>query len=268
MPDDARLLVVTDLDATLLDEQYRFDAARPALDALQAGGHPLILASSKTLAEMRDLARRLDLTTPIIAENGGVIAWPDGDGHRIETPGLDRGLLLRHAHAWREAHDAQFVGFSDWTDREVASRTGLALEDAARARDRHATEPLLWHDTEPRREAFADAMARHGIRLLRGGRFWHLMGDSDKADGLQAVRSHYQQAFPTTRWVTVALGDSPNDTRMLEAADIAVVVPNPRHDTPLAVDAPRVLRAPQPGPVGWNAAVTQLLNELDEVLDG
>lgn len=269
MPDATRLLVVTDLDATLLDSSYRYDAAQPALDALRAGGHPLVLASSKTLAEMASLAAQLDLHTPIVAENGGVIAWPDEEGGRtVQTPGLDRGHILRHAHAWRDARGAEFVGFSDWTDHELAERTGLDVAGAARARERHATEPILWHDTDSRREAFAQAMASHGIRMLRGGRFWHLMGDADKADGLRAVRSRYLQASPGTRWITVALGDSPNDTRMLEAADIAVVVPNPRHPHPLAVDAPRVLRATAPGPIGWNAAVLTLLQELDEEDDG
>jgi hypothetical protein len=60
-------VVFSDLDGTLLDhETYSFDAARPGLDALKSRGIPLILASSKTRAEMQDLGtatwcRRADL---------------------------------------------------------------------------------------------------------------------------------------------------------------------------------------------------------------
>ena len=69
-------LVFTDLDGTLLDEQYRFDAALPAIEALRERSVPLVLASSKTLAEMVPLALSLNLTAPFIAENGGVIGFP------------------------------------------------------------------------------------------------------------------------------------------------------------------------------------------------
>lgn len=268
MPDATRLLVVTDLDATLLDAAHRFDEARPALDALALGGHPLVLASSKTLAELRALAAELDVTTPLIAENGGVIAWPDPDDPHgrwtITTTGADRPTLLRHAHTWRDATGARFEGFADWTDADVAAHTGLSLPAAALARDRHATEPLLWQDTDALRVAFEGEMARHGLRLLRGGRFWHLMGAADKADGLRAVRERLVGANPDIRWFTVALGDSPNDVAMLQAADLAVIIPNPARDTPLVVRHPRVLRATSPGPAGWNRAMLDILQSLPE----
>ena len=47
-----RWLVFTDLDGTLLDEDYGWAAARPAVEALQAASIPIILNSSKTVMEM------------------------------------------------------------------------------------------------------------------------------------------------------------------------------------------------------------------------
>ena len=47
-----RWLVFTDLDGTLLDEDYGWAAARPAVEALQAASFPIILNSSKTVMEM------------------------------------------------------------------------------------------------------------------------------------------------------------------------------------------------------------------------
>ena len=44
-----RWLVFTDLDGTLLDEDYGWAAARPAVEALQAASIPIILNSSKTV---------------------------------------------------------------------------------------------------------------------------------------------------------------------------------------------------------------------------
>jgi HAD superfamily hydrolase (TIGR01484 family) len=70
-------VVFSDLDGTLLDhETYSFDAARPGLDALKSRGIPLILASSKTRAEMQDLAPQLG-AAGLIFENGGGLEWPE-----------------------------------------------------------------------------------------------------------------------------------------------------------------------------------------------
>ena len=46
-------LVVTDLDASLLDADYSFAEAMEALNKIHAEGIPLVLNSSKTLEEMR-----------------------------------------------------------------------------------------------------------------------------------------------------------------------------------------------------------------------
>ena len=45
-------IVVTDLDASLLDESYSYDAATETLEALQAKDIPVVWNSSKTLDEM------------------------------------------------------------------------------------------------------------------------------------------------------------------------------------------------------------------------
>ena len=73
-----RLLVFTDLDATLLDDSYSWAPAAEAIERLKRGKHCLVLSSSKTLAEMHALALELDLNAPLIAENGATIAIPEG----------------------------------------------------------------------------------------------------------------------------------------------------------------------------------------------
>jgi mannosyl-3-phosphoglycerate phosphatase len=57
-------VVVTDVDGCLLDETYRWEPARPALDALKKRGIPLVLCSSKTRAEMEPLHADLGLDAP------------------------------------------------------------------------------------------------------------------------------------------------------------------------------------------------------------
>ncbi|MEC8209166.1 MAG: mannosyl-3-phosphoglycerate phosphatase, partial [Verrucomicrobiota bacterium] len=60
-----------------------------------------------------------------------------------------------------------------------------------------------------------------------------------------------------------ALGDSANDTAMLEAADIAVVIPH-ADGAHISPKAPRVIHASFPASKGWNAAILLLLDECCE----
>src|SRR5690606_30108664 len=71
------IVVFSDLDGTLLDHKsYSFEPARPALALLSARGIPLILASSKTEAEMRPIAVAMGIDHPMIVENGAGVAFP------------------------------------------------------------------------------------------------------------------------------------------------------------------------------------------------
>jgi mannosyl-3-phosphoglycerate phosphatase len=58
---------------------------------------------------------------------------------------------------------------------------------------------------------------------------------------------------------TIALGDSQNDFSMLEAADRAVLIP--RYDGSYApVTLEGLIRAPYPGPRGWNHALKEIFD--------
>ena len=165
-----------------------------------------------------------------------------------------------------DAHERgyRFAGFADWNAAEVAERTGLTQDAAAKAGRRLGTEPIVWEDSEARWDEFAADLATHGVRTVRGGRFIHLMGEVDKSDGLGAVLDLYRGAEPGESWRTVALGDSENDLAMLRAADTAIVVP--RVDGSVLSDLPPgALVAPHPGPAGWAAAMSELLDRRSPV---
>ena len=71
------LIVVTDLDGTLLDHHsYSFRPAMPALACLRSLGIPCILNSSKTFDEMLELREKLNNTSPFVCENGGAVFIP------------------------------------------------------------------------------------------------------------------------------------------------------------------------------------------------
>jgi mannosyl-3-phosphoglycerate phosphatase len=81
------LIVFSDLDGTLLDHAtYSWQAAVPALEALKERGIPLILASSKTSAEIAELRAETGFADcPAIVENGAGLLEPAARGMRMTT---------------------------------------------------------------------------------------------------------------------------------------------------------------------------------------
>ncbi|KPP83733.1 MAG: mannosyl-3-phosphoglycerate phosphatase MpgP [Rhodobacteraceae bacterium HLUCCA08] len=249
-----RLLVFTDLDGTLLDhDSYDFTPARPALAALAARGVPVILASSKTAAEIAPLQAALGLTgQPAIVENGAALAdgASDDSGWRSIRQALEE---------LPPALRAPFRGFGDMDRAEVAKVTGLPPDQAALARRRQHSEPGLWTGSDAARAEFEAALAARGITARRGGRFLTLSHGATKADRMAELTARLGPAH------TVALGDAPNDAEMLQAADTGIIVANPHGPglPPLPGEATgRIRRTADPGPLGWNTALLDLLAEL------
>lgn len=274
------VLVFTDLDGTLLDhDSYRFDAARPALDALRQRRIPLILSTSKTLAEAAVISERLGNAAPLIVENGGALCFPDGHPALPSTPGLERrnGFMVMHLsppyplirafiERQRAASGFALRGFGDMDDGAVAAATGLPLAEAGLARQRLCSEPFQWQDSASRLRQFTTAAEQAGLRITRGGRFHHLMGDSSKAQALRLIQGLYRDTWGNDPHV-VALGDGENDSEMLQAADIAVIVRRPDGSHLDCTGRQRTLFTEAPGPRGWNKAMLQLLADIDRRAD-
>lgn len=248
--------VFSDLDGTLLDHQsYSFAAALPALTALKSARVPLILATSKTAAEVAKIHTELELgTTPAIVENGAGIyranqSLPqDSDYDRLRSAIASLPQSLRQ----------KFIGFGDVSAKDVSEWTGLDAESAALAKMRAYSEPGLWHGTKDQLKDFEAALAESGVHAKRGGRFLTLSFGRTKADAMREISTELGTDF------SVALGDAPNDIEMLEAASIGIIVRND-HSQPLpkltGEATGHVRRTSEPGPMGWNKAVLEILAE-------
>ena len=274
--DGCRWLVFTDLDGTLLSHaDYAYDVAKPLLERLEGLGVPVHIASSKTFAEAVLYYREWGVSRPMIVENGAAIAWPTGAWSRGEADKIPSytltptRLAYKHLRAalkqLRERHGWAVQGFGDWTAEQVAEHTGLDSASAARAKRRTASEPVLFRGADADLEAFRKALQGRGLRLIRGGRFHHIMGDADKADGVRRVRAHYQRLLGEMISIkTLCLGDSENDRAMLEVADQAIVVR--RHDGASMSLSPsaRAYCSEASAPEGWAEGVRHWFNSYKD----
>lgn len=269
-----RFIIYTDLDGTLLDHQsYEFDAAKPALQAIRRQNIPLILTSSKTRLEIERLRHRLDNNHPFIAENGGAIYIPTGyfrsefafdhrkDGYCIIELAIPYSKLRRALLEIREETGIRILGFGDLDARELAKISSLPLSDAKLALKREYDEPLVLEEELERSEyeSFKKAVENHGLELMEGGRFLHLIGESDKGKAAGWLMTVFRNEIKD-ELTSVAIGDSTNDLAMLEAVDLPILVegPNGKHDEEVQSKIrPRL--AEGIGPKGWNKAVLEML---------
>jgi mannosyl-3-phosphoglycerate phosphatase len=265
-------VVFTDLDESLLDsETYSFDPAAPALAELARRAIPLVFVTSKTAAETFALQRRMGISAPIIVEGGGGIVVPK-DYFARRPPAIDRGSydlialsepyerVLRGIGHLKEFTANSIRGFDDMTVDEVAEATSLPREAAALAKQREFDEPFRFVRREAEFAAHLWRVAQEvGLRVSKGGRFYHLHGDTDKGRATRRVASMFEEKLGAVR--TIGLGDSEMDLPLLAAVDVPVVIPRRAGgvDAVLAAGVPNARRAPEPGPRGWNDAVLSVL---------
>jgi len=270
------LLIFTDLDGTLLDYRtYSKQAALPALTMIEELKIPLIIVSSKTRAEIEPMLDLPCMSRIFIVENGSAVFVKKEARSAHEGLGSDtdvyRAVILgeHYEHILEELKEAtrecnvRIRGFSDMSISEISQITGLDRQSAARAKQREFSEPFLFEDDPGRLQPFARKLEERGLTCIKGGRFLHALGRCDKGQALRKVLDLSSQSCPEVSWKTIALGDSPNDIPLLNAADVAVVIR--RHDATY-MDYPahhdqRVIRPIAIGPAGWNEALMQILEK-------
>ncbi|HUK56580.1 MAG TPA: HAD-IIB family hydrolase [Nitrospiria bacterium] len=268
---DPQPVLFTDLDGTLLDaETYSWQAAKPALNRLEERNVPWVLCSSKTRAEMEPLRRAMGHRHPFIVENGGAILIPEGcftvpfsadphaEGGRTVEIGIPYRLLRIALQEIARETRTVVKGFGDMNAEEVASQTGLPLNEAERARAREYDEPFIIEGTPEQRQAVLSRIESKGFRWTKGGRFPHLTGNNDKGRAVAILSEIYRRQYGAI--LTVGLGDSLNDLPMLAGVDRPVLVRRPDGSYEDAIALPGLVRADGIGPAGWNKAVLKILN--------
>jgi mannosyl-3-phosphoglycerate phosphatase len=262
-----RWVLFTDLDGTLLDhDTYSFAPALPALAELRRRGAAVVLCTSKTRAEILRLRAEIGLTGPFITENGAGVFVPAGyfpqpvpgaevrEGFEVLTLGAPYADLLADLHAAAAETGVPVRGFSQMSVEELAQRTGLPLEVAALSARREFVEPFAVEQGADPAPLLA-AIERRGRSWTRGGRFFHILGGSDKGQAVARLQALFRLEGPCR---TAGLGDAENDAVFLRVTDLAVVVRGKRSPQ-LASLLPNARHTELPGPSGWNQAVLELL---------
>jgi mannosyl-3-phosphoglycerate phosphatase len=265
---EKKYIIFTDLDGTLLDHYtYSFQEAIPALKVIKEKKIPLVFVSSKTKDEIVNLQRRMDVRSmPFVIENGSGIFIPGQlhsefpHGEMIEL-GRPYDEIVKFVKAISIKHGYTIQGYHTISDIKLAELTGLSGGDLKRSRNRLFSLPLL-------RDAQAEHIISHeipgsGLKILTGGRFTHLLADTDKGKAVQIIRDK----LTDSSWVSIGLGDSPNDLELLKAVDIPVLVRKSDGTYDKSIRLSKMMISRNNGPQGWNDCVLKIVRE-ERSLDG
>lgn len=209
--------IVSDIDGTLLDASERCPLP-PELLSRAAREHRIVLASSRTLPQIREVASRLGWDAAwCVAEDGQVVLGADGKSERLGTPAVTLQARLAAAGVHH-----QF--------RSVPGREASLL----------IRSTLLT-------EALRDDVERAGLAITIGGR-WATVSDGRWNKGSAVVR--LLSALGVVEWA--AIGNAANDAPLLQAATRRFVIRNVDggYDSSLA-GIPDVVLLTAPGALGW-----------------
>ncbi|MFT6924452.1 MAG: mannosyl-3-phosphoglycerate phosphatase [Psychromonas sp.] len=267
-----KTLIFTDLDGTLLDHYtYQTDSADKTIAQLKEKNIPIIPNTSKTLDEVLLIREDLKLDSPFIIENGAAVYIPVNyfseqplgsrleNGFWVKSFCQKRDFWLSLLNLNAPQFSAHFRGFSQMSAQQLADLTGLSLTDAGLAKRRQYGEPLEWLGDQQSQANFIKQMKLSGANVLAGGRFLHISGNCDKGQAQSWLAQQYKINQAEQVFTTIALGDSHNDTAMLEAADVAVLVRSPAHDFPTLQRVTDVYFSREYGPAGWAECLQKII---------
>ncbi len=266
------IIVFSDIDGTLLARKSHTFA--PVMDYITSLRQTatIILATSKTIRETQLICDELGLDTPCIAENGGIVSIPHSWERYVKQ---SAAVWVPHATGWYthngipHATLIDFLSsplykgnvrlFSQMSDDDLDTLTGLRGDRLSAARERYASEPFLCDDQTTMHKILHDARM-NDLTIQRGGIFYHCMHkNQNKSEGvtqiLQMIRASASENIHT-----IALGDAPNDFAMMKMVEYPVLIPHQGH--PYAIDIPNVRFAPFTAPTGWIDAMKQIIAEL------
>ena len=197
-------LIMADVDGTLTDEHGAPNpAANEAVRTLEECGIPVGFVSGRHLSNLESLARQLEISGPIIAENGGIAKLTPDDNL------LDLGYSRQPALNALDRLKRLFPG----TIREREDNAER-LVDVVFFADGVSHADLIQHLGD--------------VQYYDSGYVLHLMerGISKGRTLLRLLNEiGYKGISPTE---TVVVGDSPTDISLFELFPHSILIPNPR----------------------------------------
>ena len=263
MSNVSKYWIVTDLDGTLMDENYDISPAKNTLNLLAELSIPVIPCTSKTASEVRYFRKENGLEDPFIVENGAAAYGKN------KTDSSEWELILGKSYQELRtilqniSHEVDYhlTPLNDLNNKEIYDLTGLSDEGVIRALDRHWSVPFL-NPPDHIFDQLKSICLSYNVHVFKGNRMSHLL--SNKSHKGEAVNK-LKEFLNIKDVIVVALGDSQNDIPLLEYADISIVIPGkdgPNKSLQNGIDNGQFKLANAPHGFGWSNSIRDIIKNI------
>ena len=265
MSNNSKYWIVTDLDGTLMDEDYDIAPAKKTLNLLAKLNIPVIPCTSKTASEVRFFRKENGLFDPFIVENGAAIYGCN------ENNSSEWELIL--GKSYKELRitlmkiskllNYDLIPLNDLNQNQIYELTGLSDQGITRALDRQWSVPFL-NPPDNIFEKVKHICESHDVHVFKGNRMSHLLSNkSHKGEAVNKLKEYLKNKDVKI----IALGDSQNDLPLLEYADISIVIPGkngPNKYLKNGIDKGYFRLANAPHALGWSNSIKDVINNIND----
>jgi mannosyl-3-phosphoglycerate phosphatase family protein len=255
---DNLYLIFTDLDGTLLNNNYKYKEAVPVLRILKRKKIPVIFCSGKTIDEQLVFQNKMKLKHPMIVEDGSAIYIPKGyfKGMKGKLMGNYEVILLgvKYKEIKKELEKLSrkyyIRAYCNMSIKEIAKEMGLDLKGAKLAKKRYCSETIIEADKK------ALQKLKKKFNVVLGGKGIHIFGkNANKGKTVKILTNIYKEYG---RVVSIGIGNSYNDEAMLRAVDKATLVKNTNRKW-ADIKIKGLYKAHGIGPKGWTEAIKKFV---------
>lgn len=256
------LVVFADLDHSLLDDRRCALLDRAPLAQVIDRDIPIVLCSKRTRPEVERIRRILGLRDPFICEDGAVLYVPHGykgfsvphgrvtAGYIAVDFGRPYGDIVDTLHRAAQRYRAEIIGFADVSVERLSIELRVPILHAQLAKLREFSEPFRFVDHTASGAARMLASLRdQGIGYAYHGTYIHAGPPVPYEAAAGLLARLFSAAHPDA--LIVVFGDNLRDGRLLELADIPLLIANGKDD-------PTAMRRFAP------AARVSTINTIDE----
>ncbi|MFC2016512.1 HAD-IIB family hydrolase [Chloroflexota bacterium] len=262
-------IIFTDLDGTLLDENYSFKEALPALKLIKKRKIPLVFCTSKTEPEVKIYLKKMKLNEPFIVENGGAIFIPKsyfgfkfkynkikGNYFVIEL-GASYNVLKNLVNKIKKETKCNIIDFSQMSKKLVAKETGLTLNEAGLAKQRLYS--FLFRIKKGSVNDIIKKIKKYKLTYTKGKIYHYLMSRNDKVKAVKILTKLYKQKYKNI--FTIGLGNDFNDISMLKEVDRPFLIKNEEGYDRKLEKINNIGKIDYVSSKGWNKAISDFLRK-------
>ena len=260
MSNNSKYWIVTDLDGTLMDENYDISPAKKTLTLLTELDIPVIPCTSKTASEVRFFRKEHGFSDPFIVENGAAVYGCNKNNFSEWELILGKSykelrIVLMNIS---KIVNYELTPLNDLSHNQIYELTGLSNQGIERALERQWSVPFLNPPDEIFDHIKLICESQH-VHVFKGNRMSHLLSSSShKGKAVDKLKDYFQNKDVKI----IALGDSQNDLPLLEYADISIVIPGkngPNKYLKNGIDNGHFRLANAPHAEGWSNSVEDLI---------